>query len=99
MVRHIVLFRFRPDVNETDRKKAAADFRSGILALKGVIPEILHIEVGININPVEKWHICLHGEFSTLDDVISYSRKPEHIKVASALKPFIEDRACVDYSV
>ena len=54
MVKHIVMFRFKDDVDENTRKEVANSFRKGILELKDVIPTIGNIEVGFNINPGEQ---------------------------------------------
>lgn len=97
MVKHIVMFRFKDDVDENTRKEVANSFRKGILDLKDVIPTIGNIEVGFNINPDEQWNICLNSEFRTLEDVIDYGKNPNHVKVAGRLKPYIAERCCVDY--
>ncbi len=97
MVKHVVLFRFRDDVDAETRAAAASAFKSGILALKAVIPTIRKIEVGFNINVSEQWDICLYSEFDSLEDALAYGRHPEHVKVASALKPLLAGRSCVDY--
>lgn len=82
MVKHIVMFRFKDDVDENTRKEVANSFRKGILELKDVIPTIGNIEVGFNINHGEQWNICLNSEFRTLEDVIDYGKNPNHVKVA-----------------
>lgn len=97
MVKHIVMFRFAEKTPADVRQKAAEQFRSGILALKNIIPTIREIEVGFNINSAEQWDICLYSKFDTLQDVIEYGKNPEHVKVASALKPLLCGRSCVDY--
>ena len=97
MVKHIVMFRFKDDVDENTRKEVANSFRKGILKLKDVIPTIGNIEVGFNINPGEQWNICLNSEFRTLEDVIDYGKNPNHVKVTGQLKPYIAERSCVDY--
>lgn len=97
MVKHIVMFRFDEKTPADVRKKAAEQFRAGILALKAIIPTICEIEVGFNTNPVEQWDICLYSKFETLKDVVEYGKHPEHVKVASALKPLLSGRSCVDY--
>lgn len=97
MYRHVVLFRFRPELPSETKQKAANEFKEGILNLKGIIPQIRSIEVGFNVNASEKWDICLMGNFDTLEDIRKYSTSPQHLKVAGALKPFLDGRACTDY--
>ena len=97
MIQHIVMFRFRADVPEALRAKAAAQFKAGIEALPAVVPFIREVNVGLNLNPAEQWDICLISRFDTLDDVKSYSVHPAHKAVASAQMQHIAERACVDF--
>lgn len=99
MVRHIVLFQLKPELENSKKAEVMKNFKEGIEALPQVIPFIKNIEVGFNINPDEKWDICLNGEFASLEDVKLYSVNPHHVKVAGALKPFLIGRACNDYEI
>ena len=94
MIKHVVLFRFKDDIAAEDRKNAFESFRSGIMSLV-----IRKIEVGYNVNSQESWDICLCGEFESMEDVVSYSTHPEHLKVSGALKSLLSGRSCVDYEV
>lgn len=97
MVKHIVMFRFRDDVSEDERRAAREAFKQGIEALPAVIPFIRDVYVGFNTNPAEQWDICLESAFDSLDDVRAYSTHPAHKAVAVALMQHIAQRACVDY--
>ncbi len=99
MVKHIVLFQLKPEVDAQERKLAMETFRKGILALPAVIPFIQHIEVGFNMNPAEKYDIALYSEFQTLDEVKAYAVHPSHVAVANALKPYVLSRACSDCEI
>lgn len=99
MVKHIVLFRL-DDALESERLAALIqEFRAAILALPARIPFIRRIEVEANINPDEKFHIALCGEFDSLDDVRAYALHPDHVAAAGIIKPYIAVRACTDYTV
>lgn len=97
MVKHIVLFKLKENINEIQKKEAMETFRAKILALPKKISWIRHIEVDFNINPAEKWDICLNSDFDTIEEVKSYSIYPDHLAAAGGLKPNVEERACVDY--
>ena len=99
MVKHVVLFQFRDDVSESQRKEVRETFRSEILALKDQLDIIRDIEVGFNENPDEKWDICLYSSFATLDDVRTYSVFLAHKAAASKLIPHLSGRSCVDYEI
>ena len=99
MVKHIVQFKFRPDVSQSMRAKAAAQFKKDIEALPQTITFIRAIEVGINVNPNEEWDVCLVSLCDNLGDVERYSKHPNHKAVAMALMQHVAQRACVDYEV
>lgn len=99
MIKHVVLFQLKNEVEAAVRQQAMEEFRSGILALPAVIPCIRHIEVGFNVNPDEKFDIALYGEFDSLDDVRFYAQHPAHVAVAGRIKPYVERRSCTDYEL
>lgn len=99
MVKHIVIFRLKEELAADVRSKAMTDFKRGIEALPAVIPSIRSVHVGLNINADEACHICLESAFDTLDDVRAYSAHPAHVAVASALKPYVAARSCVDFEL
>ena len=82
MVKHIVLFKLKDEVPEAE---------------KLVIPVIRKIEVGLNTNPGETWHIALYSEFDNLDDVKFYATHPLHVAAGKIIAEVKESRACVDY--
>lgn len=91
------MFKFREDVAEDVRETARVAFKKGIEALPATIPFIREIHVGFNINPNEKWDICLDSTFDSLDDVKAYAVHPDHKAVGAALMQYIGERACVDF--
>ena len=97
MVKHIVLFKLKDEVPEAEKLVVMNKFKEAIEALPAVIPVIRKIEVGLNINPGETWHIALYSEFDNLDDVKFYATHPEHVAAGKILAETKESRACVDY--
>ena len=97
MVKHIVLFRLREDVPAEKRLEAMRSFKAAIEALPERIEVIRKVEVGLNMNPSEAWHIALYSEFDTLDDVKFYATHPDHVAAGKLLAEVKENRACVDY--
>ncbi len=96
MVSHIVLFQLKEELGAEERKEIIANFKKGIEVLPATIPFIRHISVGANVNPEEKWDICLTSAFDSLEDVKAYAVHPAHIAVAQYIRPFVAGRACVD---
>ena len=97
MVKHVVMFKFKG--TDKERKEVAQKFADALLALPSQISELTSIEVGININPAEKWDLVLTATAQTLEDVAKYSAHPAHVAAVAIIAPHKEDRACVDYEI
>jgi hypothetical protein len=97
MIRHIVMFKLKEDVPEAEKMRVMKAFKAAIEALPATIPFIREIEVGLNMDPDEKWHIALNSVFDNMDDVRAYSVHPNHVAAGKLLAQAKEMRACVNY--
>ena len=97
MVKHIVLFKLKDEVPEAEKLIVMNKFKEAIEALPAVIPVIRKIEVVLNTNPGETWHIALYSEFDNQDDVKFYATHPLHVAAGKIIAEAKESRACVDY--
>lgn len=95
MIKHIVTFRFRG--NDEQIARAAKDFRDALLALPEQIDVLRSMEVGINDNPAESWHLVLTAVVDRMEDVAVYSQHPAHVAAAAIIADVKDSRACVDY--
>ncbi|WP_295780969.1 Dabb family protein, partial [uncultured Microbacterium sp.] len=67
-------------------------------ALKDVIDEIQHIEVGRNVaNPQSNWDVALVSEFADVDALERYQVHPAHQEVAAFVRTAVSERSSVDY--
>lgn len=99
MTQHIVMFKFRDDMPQATREIAQAAFKKGIEELPATISFIRSVHVGFNINPNEKWDICLTSTFDSLEDAKAYGAHPAHKAIALELMKHIAERACVDFEI
>lgn len=99
MVKHLVLFQLKDELSQSEKENIGKQFKAAIEALPETITYIRHIYVGLNINPLENWDICLDSEFDSLEDIKTYSVHPNHLAASAILKEVKKDRACVDYSL
>ena len=97
MIKHIVLFRFKESPSVEEKKKSLKKIKKSLEALRGVVPELKYIEIGINDNPDEKYDLSLISEFESWEDLKAYVVHPEHQKVSALIRETMEQRACVDY--
>ncbi len=91
MVRHIVMWKFRPG---TEAEQAA--FLEGLQGLQGVIPQLLRCETAVNVGQ-GNYDAVLVSEFASLADLEAYKADPRHQAVSALCKSIREDRAAVDY--
>lgn len=95
MIRHIVMWKFK----EGERENMLL-FRERLLALKGQIPEIRTMEVGVNINPSERsYDAVLISEFDSMEALKAYSVNPLHVAVSDFCKSIRTNSVSVDYEL
>ena len=97
MVKHVVTFKFSG--TQEERAAACNRFAEALLALPEKIDCLKSMEIGINENPTESWDLVLTAVVPTMADVEVYAKHPAHVAAAGLVKPHIEGRACVDYSI
>ncbi len=99
MIRHIVMWRVR---GETDVERVAARQRvkQAFESLRGRIPGMRHIEVGIDSSADD--HACdavLVTDFESQAALDAYATHPEHLRVRTELDGLRTSRHQVDYQV
>lgn len=97
MIKHVVTFRLNGTPEE--RTATARRFAEALNALPAVIPQLISIETGLNVNPREDWDIVLTATAASLEDVATYSAHPAHVAAVAIIAPVKAARACVDYEV
>ena len=93
MIRHVVMWKFKPGTREEMEK-----FLAGLRGLYGVIPQIRAQQVGVNC--VEgNYDAVLISDFDSLADLETYKKDPRHVAVSALCKAIRTDRVAVDYEV
>ena len=100
MIKQIVLWKLKEVSECGDRLQNARKMKHDLEALKSVIPQIRHIEVGLNSIPSDgSYDVALYSEFESEKDLDIYQKHPEHLKVAEFVGKVRERRVVVDYHV
>lgn len=98
MIKHIVLWKLKDFGEGAGKEQNARKMKAELEALKGKIPQILHIEVGINDLPSDAaYDVALYAVFAGEQDLEIYQKHPEHLRVADFVGKVREDRVVVDY--
>lgn len=97
MIRHIVFW----NLKEENKAETALKIKTDLEALKGKIPGLLHIEVGINSpkSPQDNWDVVLNSDFENIDALNAYQVHPLHKEAAAFIGTVRTARACVDYEI
>ena len=91
MIRHIVMWKFRPGT-EAEQKA----FLEGLRGLQGVIPQLKRSEVTVNVGQ-GNYDAGLVSEFESREALDAYKNDPRHKAVSALCKSIRTDRVAVDY--
>jgi hypothetical protein len=95
MLRHYVLLKYREG---TSREHVTA-FCSRMLALRGAIDEIQHLEIGRDeLHDARSWDVVLIMEFASVEALRTYQCDPRHLAVMAFNDPFVANVASVDFT-
>ena len=93
MVKHIVLYTIKEDINKDD---AVALIASVLEPLVGQIPGLLHLEVRRAFNGMD---YALYSEFESREALSSYATHPLHEEAKSHFFHLLDSRVAADYEV
>ena len=93
MITHIVLFKLKDNSIESIEK-----VRDILMDMKGRIPGLKDIEVGIDITRSDRsYDLALITNFNSVKDLDAYQTHPIHIKVAEYILSVRESTITVDF--
>ncbi len=93
MVTHVVLMKFKL-ANKPENLEQA---RTKLLSLRGAVPPLRHLEVGLNAVPSERaFDLSLITRFDSLEGLQEYAVDPLHVAVKTFLGTVIETSHVVD---
>jgi hypothetical protein len=97
VVRHIVVFKWKPDAT----KEAVQDLADGLAALPRQIPEILAYTFGPDLGLVDDHpDYALVADFADVDAYRRYAQHPAHRRlIDEMLKPILGSRHAVQIEV
>ncbi len=91
MLTHVVFFRFA-DLS------VAADARDRLMALRGQVPSLQHIEAGVDITrSARSFDLALITRFENAAGLHAYAEHPAHLEVLTWLRTVAEQTAAVDF--
>ncbi len=99
MIRHIVMWRFRRDLEESPRE-IALEMKSRLEALNGKIDGLIRAEVGVNVKETaSSFDAVLTADFSSWKAMEAYKINPLHVVISDYCKDRRLERVDVDYEL
>ncbi len=100
MVKHIVLWKVVDSHGSLDKTKVLQEIKSRIEGMKGVVPQIRELEVGIDFNgSAAAYDVALYSVFDDQASLDAYQVHPAHEEVKKFVGAVTTDRAVVDYEI
>ena len=97
MIKHIVMWNLRGDTPAA-KARAIATLQAAFAGLRGRIPGLLHIEVGVDSSRVDySCDVVLYSEFESQAALDAYATHPEHLRVKQELGDMRIARYQVDF--
>ncbi len=99
MIRRVVLWRLKADTPEK-KLEDAQTIKSALESMRGKIPGLISITVGINTCSLEDAaDVVMQSDFANLDALESYENHPEHERVKPIVGPLRTERRIVEYEI
>lgn len=97
MIKHIVAWRLN---DKNDKVADATRIKELLEGLRGQIPGLMHIEVGMNVvTDANAADVVLYSEFTDLEALKIYQAHPLHQAVVPQIKALTTERRSVDYEI
>ena len=95
MLQHYVFLKYRDGTPEGH----VAAFGERMLALRGTIDGIQHLEIGRDeLHDARSWDLVLIMQFASVEGLRAYQRHPDHLAVMAFNDPFVANVASVDFT-
>jgi hypothetical protein len=99
MIKHIVMWKVRGD-DAVARARNLARLKAEFESLRGRIPGLLHLEVGVDESRIDyAFDVVLYTEFASRQALLDYAEHPEHLRVRHSLGDMRMARHQVDYEI
>jgi len=93
VVKHIVLYTFKKDVDKDEAVKLIA---SVLEPLVGKIPGLTHMEIRRAFNGMD---YALYSEFESREALVNYKDHPLHLEAKSHFFHLLDSRVCAEYDL
>ncbi len=98
MIRHIVLWRLKPEASGAHRREFVERIARCLQALRAAVPGVVRLELGQNQAPgPDAADLMLYSEFEDWDALRRYDAHPLHDELKAIIGPARSERRVIDY--
>lgn len=98
MVKHIILWKFKPEFSESEKAKIKENAKRELENLVGKVPGLIAIKLNINGLNSSNADMMLVSTLESAEALKEYQKHPDHIAAAdNFVRPFTEQRLCLDF--
>jgi Stress responsive A/B Barrel Domain len=100
MIKHIVMWKFKDSAHGNDLATNARLTREKLESLRGRIPGLRSIEVGLDFSATpNSAHVVLYSEFDSREALAVYQAHPLHQAIVPFVAEAATERRLVDYEI
>ena len=98
MVHHIVMWKFKPEIEESQKDALKKEMAEQLGSLVGKVPGLLTVNFIENPISSSTHDIALVTTLEKAEDIAVYAKHPDHVYVADTyVRPYVTERACLDF--
>jgi hypothetical protein len=100
MIKHIVFWRLKDTAHGNDKATNVRILKDKLEAMRGKIPGMLTLEVGIDFGGSEaSSDVALVSEFTNREALTAYQAHPEHVAILPFVSEARTERRVVDFEM
>ncbi len=101
MVKHIIIWKLKDELTESEKAVVKANIKQGLEGLAGKVPGLLEIKVVIDGRLASSnCDLMLDSTLSDEEALKGYAVNPHHVKVANEIvRPYTSLRSCLDFVI
>ncbi len=100
MIKHIVMWKLKDKANGLDKAGNARAMKEKLEALRGRIPGLLELEVGLDFSASEgSCDVVLYAALASRQALKDYQAHPEHQAILPFVREAVSERRLVDYEL
>jgi len=100
MIRHVVIWRLNAEAKAAGQIKDIALIQRSVASLRGAVPGLLRMELGINQSALaDAADLLLYSEFESWQALRAYDDHPLHEELRALIRPLRTERRVIDHEI